>query len=197
MCRRIKLQPDLDELIKQLGGPAPPPLPRGQVLVWNKNIASTSLFRLLLNCLWNTPCGDQKAHQLLMCSGQTSTTGNLFSCGHHMETLFSRETPESLDVMVTQTGRPGVIFNGVADWVYEEEVICSVFVLILQSGMLLWNLLFVFFVFSQMTISKLHISGFVGHASHLVFPRRRQDCLDPVQWHRRKENKENHDNDED
>ena len=153
--------------------------------------------RLLLNCLWNTPCGDQKAPQSLMCLGQTSTTGNLFGCGHHMETLLSRETPESLDVMVTQTGRPGVIFNGVADWVYEEEVICSVFVLILQSGMLLWNLLFVFFVFSQMTISKLHISGFVGHASHLVFPRRRQDCLDPVQWHRRKENKENHDNDED
>ena len=153
--------------------------------------------RLLLNCLWNTPCGDQKAPQSLMCLGQTSTTGILFGCGHHMETLFSRETPESLDVMVTQTGRPGVIFNGVADWVYEEEVICSVFVLILQSGMLLWNLLFVFFVFSQMTISKLHISGFVGHASHLVFPRRRQDCLDPVQWHRRKENKENHDNDED
>ena len=24
--------------------------------------------------------------------------------------------------MVTQTGRPGVVFNGVADWVYEEEV---------------------------------------------------------------------------
>ena len=43
MCRRIKLQPDLDELIKQLGGPAPPPLPRGQVLDSNKNIASTSL----------------------------------------------------------------------------------------------------------------------------------------------------------
>ena len=36
-----------------------------------------------------------------------------------------RETPESLDVMVTQTGRPGVIFNGVADWVYEEEVLCQ------------------------------------------------------------------------
>ena len=72
-----------------------------------------------------------------MCSGQTSTTGNLFSCGHHMETLFSRETPESLDVMVTQTGRPGVIFNGVADWVYEEEVICSVIFLISQSGMIL------------------------------------------------------------
>ena len=32
LCRRIKLQPDLDELIKQLGGPAPPPLPRGQVI---------------------------------------------------------------------------------------------------------------------------------------------------------------------
>ena len=39
--------------------------------------------------------------------------------------LLLRETPESLDVMVTQTGRPGVIFNGVADWVYEEEVLCQ------------------------------------------------------------------------
>merc|ERR1719436_1915181 len=28
--QRTKLQPDLDALIKQLGGPAPPPLPRGQ-----------------------------------------------------------------------------------------------------------------------------------------------------------------------
>ena len=25
--------------------------------------------------------------------------------------------------MVTTTGRPGVVFNGVADWVYEEEVL--------------------------------------------------------------------------
>ena len=41
------------------------------------------------------------------------------------EYLLLRETPESLDVMVTQTGRPGVIFNGVADWVYEEEVLCQ------------------------------------------------------------------------
>ena len=31
-----------------------------------------------------------------------------------------RETPESADVMVTQSGRPGIVFNGVADWVYEE-----------------------------------------------------------------------------
>ena len=32
-------------------------------------------------------------------------------------------TPESLDVMVTTSGRPGVVFNRVADWVYEEEVL--------------------------------------------------------------------------
>ena len=42
--------------------------------------------------------------------------------GKPSKTRIPRETPESLDVMVTQTGRPGVIFNGVADWVYEEEV---------------------------------------------------------------------------
>ena len=43
------------------------------------------------------------------------------------DSLFPRETPESLDVMVTQTGRPGVVFNGVADWVYEEEVWSAIF----------------------------------------------------------------------
>ena len=61
-----------------------------------------------------------------MCLAQISTTGlkkktKLFSFANQY--LFLRETPESLDVMVTQTGRPGVIFNGVADWVYEEEVL--------------------------------------------------------------------------
>ena len=30
-------------------------------------------------------------------------------------------------MMVTQTGRPGVVFNGVADWVYEEEVCAAIF----------------------------------------------------------------------
>ena len=134
MRRRIKLQPDLDELIKQLGGPAPPPLPRGQVLDSNKNIASTSLLGSSSIARGIRHVGTKRRLNRLCVRGKHLLQ---VSCGHHMETLFSRETPESLDVMVTQTGRPGVIFNGVADWVYEEEVICSVFVLILQSGMLL------------------------------------------------------------
>ena len=37
--------------------------------------------------------------------------------------IYYRETPESQDAMVTTSGRPGVVFNGVADWVYEEEVL--------------------------------------------------------------------------
>ena len=37
--------------------------------------------------------------------------------------IYYRETPESTDAMVTTSGRPGVVFNGVADWVYEEEVL--------------------------------------------------------------------------
>ena len=40
-----------------------------------------------------------------------------------MNDSFYRETPESQDAMVTTSGRPGVVFNGVADWVYEEEVL--------------------------------------------------------------------------
>ena len=37
--------------------------------------------------------------------------------------IYYRETPESQDVRVTTSGLPGVVFNGVADWVYEEEVL--------------------------------------------------------------------------
>ena len=37
--------------------------------------------------------------------------------------IYYRETPETQDAMVTTSGRPGVVFNGVADWVYEEEVL--------------------------------------------------------------------------
>ena len=80
--------------------------------------------------------------------------------GRPPKTLFRRETPESLDVMVTQTGRPGVVFNGVADWVYEEEV-----------EKLLWDKF------------EGKSSGVVRYSSHLVFTGRRQDCLDPVQRH--------------
>jgi len=91
--RRIKLQPDLDELIKQLGGPAPPPLPRGQA-------------------------PPQLPVEYAMWGPRGNSIAYVFGAN-----IYYRETPESLDVMVTQTGRPGVIFNGVADWVYEEEVL--------------------------------------------------------------------------
>eukprot|EP00095_Tigriopus_kingsejongensis_P009977 maker-scaffold17_size721972-snap-gene-5.18 protein:Tk09977 transcript:maker-scaffold17_size721972-snap-gene-5.18-mRNA-1 annotation:"hypothetical protein DAPPUDRAFT_307138" len=37
--------------------------------------------------------------------------------------IYYRSTPDSEDVAITSTGIPGVVFNGIADWVYEEEVI--------------------------------------------------------------------------
>ena len=85
------------------------------------------------------PCGAQEALQSPTCLGQTFTTGLLSNelaqkntrsvviMGGPSKTFYPRETPESLDVMVTQTGRPGVVFNGVADWVYEEEVCAAIF----------------------------------------------------------------------
>ena len=36
--------------------------------------------------------------------------------------IYYRDTPESQDIMVSTSGRPGVVFNGVADWVYEVSV---------------------------------------------------------------------------
>jgi len=94
--RRIKLQPDLDELIKALGGGGqggPPPPPPGRAPP-----------QLPLELAQWGPTGSSVAY--------------VFGAN-----IYYRETPESQDVMVTTTGRPGVVFNGVADWVYEEEVL--------------------------------------------------------------------------
>ena len=46
--------------------------------------------------------------------------------GHSLAYVFSnnifyRQSPESADVVITTTGIPGTVFNGVSDWVYEEE----------------------------------------------------------------------------
>jgi len=94
--RRTKLQPDLDELIKALGGGgpgAPPPLPPGQA-------------------------PPQLPVEFAMWGPQGSSLAYVFGAN-----IYYRESPESVDVMVTTSGRPGVVFNGVADWVYEEEVL--------------------------------------------------------------------------
>ena len=90
--KRIKLQPDLDELIKALGGGGPggpPPPPPGR--------APPQL--PLEYAMWG-PVGASVAY--------------VFGAN-----IYYRETPESQDVMVSTSGRPGVVFNGVADWVYE------------------------------------------------------------------------------
>ncbi|XP_023340211.1 inactive dipeptidyl peptidase 10 [Eurytemora carolleeae] len=109
----VKLQPDLDELIRSLGGNpdeiggpgggpggppggppgggpgGPPPGPPPQLP--------------LEFAMWG-PVGSSLVY--------------VFGAN-----IYYRETPESPDVMVSITGRPGVVFNGVADWVYEEEVL--------------------------------------------------------------------------
>ena len=55
---------------------------------------------------------------------QTSITGTTpYSSLNNVACIFGRETPKSEDVMLTSSGRPGVVYNGVADWVYEEEVL--------------------------------------------------------------------------
>ena len=90
--RRVKLQPDLDELIKALGGSgpgAPPPPPPGQ-----------------------TP--PQLPLELAMWGPQGASVAYVFGAN-----IYYRDTPESQDIMVSTSGRPGVVFNGVADWVYE------------------------------------------------------------------------------
>ena len=90
--RSVKLQPDQDKLFAALGGGgpgAPPPLPPGQ---------SPPPPPLEL-AMWG-PVGSSLAY--------------VFGAN-----IYYRDTPESQDIMVSTSGRPGVVFNGVADWVYE------------------------------------------------------------------------------
>ena len=111
--RRTKLQPDLDELIKALGGGGPggpPPPPPGRA-------------------------PPQLPLELAMWGPVGSSVAYVFGANIYYRYLqvvnrtciypshYLRETPESQDVMVSTSGRPGVVFNGVADWVYEEEVL--------------------------------------------------------------------------
>ena len=145
-------------MVKQLREPAPPPLPRGQVnffvnVFWISTLRPpTILFkkRHLFVCsqappqlpveyaMWG-PRGASIAYVFganiyYRSTIQQSGTKEYSFSGYHgwniKDSLFPRETPESLDVMVTQTGRPGVVFNGVADWVYEEEVWSAVFTIL-------------------------------------------------------------------
>eukprot|EP00096_Caligus_rogercresseyi_P014799 TRINITY_DN728_c0_g1_i2.p1 TRINITY_DN728_c0_g1~~TRINITY_DN728_c0_g1_i2.p1 ORF type:complete len:505 (-),score=108.80 TRINITY_DN728_c0_g1_i2:135-1649(-) len=39
--------------------------------------------------------------------------------------VYYRKSPFGKDVRITKSGMPGVIFNGIADWVYEEEVLSA------------------------------------------------------------------------
>jgi len=94
--RRTKLQPDLDELIKALGGGGPggpPPPPPGRA-------------------------PPQLPLELAMWGPVGASVAYVFGAN-----IYYRDTPESQDIMVSTSGRPGVVFNGVADWVYEEEVL--------------------------------------------------------------------------
>ncbi|TRY64286.1 hypothetical protein TCAL_02614 [Tigriopus californicus] len=60
--------------------------------------------------------------QLPLLFATWSPTGNALAYVFR-NNIYYRESPESNDVAITSTGIPGVVFNGIADWVYEEEVI--------------------------------------------------------------------------
>ena len=80
--RRTKLQPDLDELIKALGGGgpgAPPPLPPGQVRRKYFEIFLMKYFchRPRPSCRWSSRCGARWGPAWPTSSGPTSTTGRL------------------------------------------------------------------------------------------------------------------------
>ena len=98
---RTKLQPDLDVLIKALGGGGPggpPPPPPEQA-------------------------PPQPPLELAMWGPKAASVAYVFGAN-----IYYRDTPESQDIMVSTSGRPGVVYNGVADWVYEVSLRISEYV---------------------------------------------------------------------
>jgi dipeptidyl-peptidase-4 len=100
--RRVKLQPDLDELLRSLGAGGPPGGPGGPQGGGPPPGAPPPHLPIEY-AMWG-PVGSQIAY--------------VFGAN-----IYYRETPEDRDVPITVSGTPGVVFNGVADWVYEEEVL--------------------------------------------------------------------------
>jgi dipeptidyl-peptidase-4 len=122
--RRSKLQPDLDQLLRALGGPAfggpggggggggggPPPPPGG---------GRGGPQGPPPGGLGGGPNGPpQLPLELAMWGPTGSSIAYVFGAN-----IYYRQDPDSADIMITTTGRPGVVYNGVADWVYEEEVL--------------------------------------------------------------------------
>lgn len=68
------------------------------------------------------PGGGGRAQQLPLLYATWSPEGHSLAYVFS-NNIFYRETPESEDVALTTSGIPGTVFNGVSDWVYEEEVI--------------------------------------------------------------------------
>ena len=98
----MKLQPDLDALLRSLGVEVPPGGPGGPQ--GGGPTPGTSPPHLPIEYAEWGPVGSSIAY--------------VFGAN-----IYYRETPESEDVPITVSGTPGVVFNGVADWVYEEEVL--------------------------------------------------------------------------
>ncbi|GLG95178.1 Inactive dipeptidyl peptidase 10 [Gryllus bimaculatus] len=78
--------------------------------------------------------------------------------------IYYRPRADAETVKVTHTGRPGVVFNGVPDWLYEEEV--------LQTRHALWfspdGRALLFATFNDTQVDELRFPWFGGGAARLT-----------------------------
>ena len=52
-------------------------------------------------------------------------TGNAYAYVY-MNDIYYKTSPKGQEIRLTRTGRPGTIYNGVPDWVYEGKNIINV-----------------------------------------------------------------------
>ncbi|CAB0017991.1 unnamed protein product [Nesidiocoris tenuis] len=68
------------------------------------------------------PLTDPNGVQIPLQSVVWAPVGNGFAYVY-MNDIYYKSSPKGQEIRLTSTGRPGTIYNGVPDWVYEEEIL--------------------------------------------------------------------------
>ncbi|XP_066974169.1 dipeptidyl peptidase 4 isoform X3 [Macrobrachium rosenbergii] len=72
-----------------------------------------------------TPTPDNRGHPSLILAQWTPVGSGIVMVDDHYNILYKKTVTEQTVHRITSTGIPGVIYNGVPDWVYEEEILNS------------------------------------------------------------------------
>ncbi|XP_059485201.1 inactive dipeptidyl peptidase 10-like isoform X3 [Neocloeon triangulifer] len=98
---------------------------------------------------------------------QWSPRGNALAFVYKNDVFFRPAANNADTVRVSSSGQPGVVFNGVPDWLYEEEI--------LKSARAFWfskdGAMLLFATFNDTAVGEMQFSWYGGLAEKLPYPK--------------------------